>query len=294
VARFNVITNLTNGAGLQREYVMLRAELERRGHTVHGIPHKGPRCVPQKADVNVYLETVVPSLRPCARENWVVPDPEWWFTHWPIDVWDRVLTKTHEGTRLFRTHVGDRCTYLGWQARDVYDAAVPRARRFLHVAGKSRAKNTEAVLEGAKRARVPVTVIARRPGEPLRVADAQLDHMLNAHAFCLLPSAYEGYGHSLHEAYGCGQVVITTDAAPMNETGPAILIPPDGCHPSRPDVLHRVLHRVTGAAVAAAMHRALALTDAEIATMSQEIRAAFAGQRAEFQANLDAVLGAVA
>jgi len=286
MARFNVISHLTNGAGLQRDYELLRAELERRGHEVHGIPFRGPMCVPAPADVNVFLEVVVPSLLPCARQNVAIPNPEWWFKAWPLDVWDLVLTKTHDATRIFRDLVGDRCEYLGWQARDVYDPAVPRVPRFLHVAGKSRSKNTPAVLDGAKRAGVPVTVIAQ--GHQARVTDDELAQLLNAHLFCLLPSAYEGYGHSLHEAYGCGQVVLTTDAAPMNETAPAILIRPQ----------HRrthhcgVLHEVSGKDVARAIQRALALTEAEIASMSQQVRAAFDADRALFHANLDRVLEA--
>lgn len=285
--RFNLITNLTNGAGLQREYTQLRAELERRGHVVHGIPHRGPACVPSPADVNIFLETVVPSLFSSARQNWAVPDPEWWFPEWPLDVWDRVLCKTHDATRIYKGLVGDRCEFLGWQARDAYDPTIPRMRTFLHVAGKSVAKNTEAVLDGAKRAGVPVTVVARCRREPITIADAQLDHWRNSHQFCLLPSAYEGFGHSLHEAYACGQVVLTTDAAPMNETGPAILIPAKAYpRPQR----HGLMHEVTGRAVAQAIHRALALSDAEIATMSQEIRAAYVFECAQFQANLDRVL----
>lgn len=282
--RFNLVTHLSNGAGLQRDYEMLRAELERRGHEVQGLHFKEAIEVPPQADINVFLEVVVPSLFSCARQNWCVPNPEWWYRQWPLDCWDLVLTKTQDATRIFRRLVGDRCEYLGWQARDVYDPSVPRQRAFLHVAGKSRSKNTPAVLAGAKQAGVPVTVIAE--GHQQRVSDEELAQLQNTHLFCLLPSAYEGYGHSLHEAYGCGQVVLTTDAAPMNETGPAILIPPQ----------HRrthhcgVLHEVSGKAVAHAIRHALALSDDEIATMSQEIRAAFAFQRAQFQQNLDRVL----
>ena len=144
MARFNLITNLTNGAGLQRDATMLRAELERRGHEVHGIHFKAP--TPAAADVNVFLEVVVVDLLSYARQNWLMPNPEWFFRAWPLDVWDVVLTKTHDATRIFRGLVGDRCEYLGWQAQDFYDPSMPRTLAFLHVAGKSRAKNTTAVI----------------------------------------------------------------------------------------------------------------------------------------------------
>lgn len=281
MARINIITNTTNGAGLQRDYAMLRAELETRGHEVQGIHFKTPEAAP--ADLNIFLEVVVEELLACAPKNWAIPNPEWWFRGWPLDVWDVVLTKTHDATRIFRGLVGDRCEYLGWQAEDFYDPALPRDRRFLHVAGKSKSKNTPAVVAGARRAGVPVTVIATGYQ---RVTDEELRVLLNTHAFCLLPSAYEGFGHSLHEAYGCAQVVLTTAAAPMNEIGPAILIPPQS---------HRMhhfgpMHLVTDRAVARACRRATAMTDAEIATWGAQVRAAFERNRATFHANLDRVL----
>lgn len=281
MARVNIITNLTNGAGLQRDYQLLRRELERRGHEVHGIHFKEP--VAAAADLNIFLEVVVSSLFACAPRQWAVPNPEWWFKGWPLDVWDLVLTKTHDATRIFRGKVGDRCQYLGWTAEDFYDPAVQRELRFLHVAGKSKAKNTEAVVEGAKRVGAPLTVIA---AGYRRVTDEELRVLLNSHAFCLLPSKYEGYGHSLHEAYGCGQIVVTTDAPPMNEVGPALFIPPMSARPHHWGLLHDVSPR----AVAKAIKRALALPAETRQQMSQEIRQAFERDRAAFHATLDRVL----
>lgn len=296
MARINIITNLTNGAGLQRDYELLRAELERRGHAVHGIHYQSPDL--QAGDVNIFLEVIeyrpkdeperhvrFEDLAACAPQQWLVPNPEWWFRGWPLDVWDVVLTKTRDATRIFTEMVGDRCEYLGWQAHDFYDPTIPRQRAFLHVAGKSKAKNTPAVLDGARRTGVPLTVVAE--GHQ-RVTDEELRHLLNSHMFCVLPSAYEGYGHALHEAYGCGQVVLTTNAPPMNETRPAIFI----------TTLQRrthhcgVLHEVTGRSVGRAMRAAMALTDDQVRTMSQQVRAAFDADRAVFQANLDRVLEA--
>jgi hypothetical protein len=130
---------------------------------------------------------------------------------------------------------------------------------------------------------VPLTVVAK--GHQ-RVTDNELRQLLNTHAFCLLPSAYEGYGHSLHEAYGCGQIVLTTAAAPMNETTPAIFIPAQHTRTHHCGVLHEV----SASAVRRAITAALALTDDERQAMSQQVRAAFEADRATFHANLDRVL----
>lgn len=305
MAHFNVITNWTNGVGLQRDAEMLRAELERRGHSVNNIHYQRPYLYP--ADVNVFLEVIEfkPSdraqhvtfeyLAQMAPRQWLVPNPEWFYSSWPLEPWELILTKTHDATRIFRALVGDRCQYLGWQAYDFYDPTIERAPRFLHIAGKSSAKNTEAVIEGVKRTGVPLTLVwaKQRPLPPSvtwhpRVSEDELRQMLNSHAFCLLPSAYEGYGHSLHEAHGCGQIVLTTDAAPMNETQPIVPIRPHGGKPQR----LAFMHDVTGKGVAKAITKALALTEDERAVMSQQIRAAFEADRATFHANLDRLLEA--
>jgi hypothetical protein len=305
VARFNVITNWSNGVGLQRDAEMLRAELSRRGHMVNPIHYQAPEH--HEADVNVFLEVIefkpsdparhVPfeQLSAMAPRQWLVPNPEWFYSSWPLEPWELVLTKTHDATRIFRALVGDRCEYLGWQAHDFYDPTIPRTPRFLHIAGKSQAKNTTAVIDGVRRTGVPLTLVCSRqypvPASVTwhsRVSEDDLRHMLNAHAFCLLPSAYEGYGHSLHEAHGCGQIVLTTDAAPMNETQPIVPIRPHGGRPQR----LAFMHDVTGKGVAKAITAALALTTEQRQEMSQQIRAAFEAERATFHANLDRLLEA--
>jgi hypothetical protein len=284
---------------------MLRAELERRGHTVNAIHYQAPE--PHEADVNIFLEVIEfkPSdqarhvtfeqLAAMAPRQFLVPNPEWFYSSWPLEPWELILTKTHDATRIFRSLVGDRCQYLGWQAHDFYDPTIARTPSFLHIAGKSHAKNTEAVIEGVKRTGVPLTLVwaKQRPAPPSvtwhpRVAEDELRQMLNSHAFCLLPSAYEGYGHSLHEAHGCGQIVLTTDAAPMNETQPIVPIRPHGGKPQR----LAFMHDVTGKGVAKAIAKALALSDDERTVMSQQIRAAFESERATFHANLDRLLEA--
>ena len=79
--RFNVISNLTNGIGLQRDYELLKAELERRGHVVRGVQFNAAREV-KVAEVNVFLETVRKEFFQYAARQWVVPNPEWWGQPW--------------------------------------------------------------------------------------------------------------------------------------------------------------------------------------------------------------------
>jgi hypothetical protein len=52
-----------------------------------------------------------------------------------------------------------------------------------------------------------------------RASDDDIIHLMNSHQFHIIPSMYEGFGHVIHEALGCGGLVLTTDAPPMNTYG---------------------------------------------------------------------------
>ena len=77
--RFNVISNLHNGAGLQRNYELLRHALEVRGHQVHGVQFNAKPLLVPKADVNIFDEVVNVNAFAAAPKQWVMPHLEWWF-----------------------------------------------------------------------------------------------------------------------------------------------------------------------------------------------------------------------
>lgn len=115
-------------------------------------------------------------------------------------------------------------------------ASIPKCRQLcFHPAGKSWMKNTSSVL----------STWARHPGWPMLVVtcsagcekqhdvkkftaasnilvvdfleSSQMDLLQSQAGYVVLPSACEGFGHSLYEAVGNASLVITTDAPPMNE-----------------------------------------------------------------------------
>lgn len=281
--RFNLISNLTNGAGLQQDYLQLRRELESRGHHVEGVQFNAHPFRISKADVNIFLEVVAPAAFPYAKQQWAVPNPEWWFKGWSDYTWHLVLAKTKDCQRLFTAIVGDRCRYLGWTARDLYDPAIGRQRKFLHVQGKSKFKNTAAVKHGAKLTGVPLTVVAY----PGRVSDDELKRLMNSHFCQVMPSAYEGFGQVLHESLAVGQILITTNAPPMNEIEPAVLVPSASWshhHLGR-------LHTVRGEDVAHAMRKVMDCTDTDAETWSKVARAHYQRDEVSFRQNLGQILG---
>lgn len=298
--RFNIITNLTNGSGLQREYEILRDILAPAGHSVTGVHFQSSDC--PRADVNLFLETVVSAKLDAAPENWVMPNPEWWSEEYQqsLPKLTRVLCKTRDAQRLFRELAGERASYVGFMSRDLYEPAVKRKPRFLHIAGNSPIKSTEVILEAWKRLPYRLTVVStyfHRQASKLknvkgheRVSDARLRRLMNSRQFHLCPSKYEGFGHYLHEALGVGAVVITSDAPPMNELGlaPELLIP------ARSGVMLRIarLHDVTPQAVIDRVKHVAQLSTERIQEISREARASFEQEKAAFRARFLEIVNA--
>jgi hypothetical protein len=289
--RFNIISNLTNGVGLQRNYELLKHALEARGHSVHGVQFNAKPLVVPPADVNIHDELVTPAAFTAAPEQWAMPHPEWWFHQWNQynAKWTKVLAKTKDCERIFRTKVGDRCHYLGWIAKDLYRADVPRERKFLHVSGKSSFKNTPAVIQGCQHAKVPLTVIGQHTPQRRRVTEPELIHLMNSHFCHVMPSAYEGYGHVLHESQSTGQVLITTNAPPMNEMTPSFYIPSISTTPHGA----AVLHKVSALDVSKAVRYVVQLVQSDVDRLGVEARASYDRDVQQFHAALDALVGSV-
>lgn len=233
----NIVSSMC-GKGLEREYLLLKALFAAHDvYTVgiHYTNYAGAALV--RADVNIFLEVVMPNVFNLSRENWLVPNCEWWN---PINdrflpLFTKVLCKTKDCFRIWSAKVGENnCVFTGFEARDLYKPGVPRENKFLHVAGESEFKNTESVINAWRSSNwsykpFPLTVITRqRKYQELcqnvegvtclsRVTDDELVELMNSHRFHLLPSAYEGFGHALNEGLGCGALVITTAAPPMSE-----------------------------------------------------------------------------
>lgn len=238
----SIITSLV-GAGLEREYLILRDLLMSHGHCVMGIHYTDLNCALHPSDITISMEVILPRALTLSRENWLIPNSEWWD---PLN--DRflpritkVICKTTDCYDIWSQKVGpEKCVYTSFEARDLYRPEIPREVKCLHIAGKSEHKNTEAVLGAWRMARpgnldpLPqLTAVVRAPcfdnqftlqacfpdknvTHLTKVSDEEIIQLMNSHAIHVIPSMYEGFGHVIHEALGCGALVVTTDAAPMN------------------------------------------------------------------------------
>jgi glycosyltransferase involved in cell wall biosynthesis len=190
-------------------------------------------------DVNFFIETVFPEYLPTGRVNCLFVNSEW-FRDQNLALLPRLdflLCKTPSGVEAFRG-LQVVCRDLGFTSPDKRIAGFERRGpiRCLHLSGQSAVKGTEAVIDAWSRhpewPHLTVVRRARRYGgeaaPPLAelpnvtyltdfVPDERLRQLQNECEVHVIPSQAEGYGHVIGEAMACGAVVVTTDAAPMNE-----------------------------------------------------------------------------
>lgn len=242
-----IVSNIKNQIGLQREYELLRDFLQDLGHQVTGFQYDDEVIVEEDAefDLAIFLEVVPRNLLALSERRWAFLNPEW-TTPQIIEYVDRnfekIFAKTREGERIFGELFPGRVHYTGFLTRDQRDGSVLTLPIFLHLAGNSMLRGTEAVLDAWRWKKngktldagliVIGTVKFDRTGleseqrgtwelERIkfydRVDEIALKQFQNMCAYHLLPSSTEGFGHALHEAMSVGAFIITNGAPPMNE-----------------------------------------------------------------------------
>ncbi len=304
-----LVTTLNNGAGLQKDAELLKRLLEHYGYAVYLGGASPPLYNFRQVDLVIFLELVCEPWFRYSKNFWFMPNSEWFWPCWEqfVPRFSRILCKTHHCHDLWTRKVGEsRCVYTGFEATDFYMPEVKKQKRFLHLAGKSSFKNTEAVVEAWRSGAVsyPLTIVGACPAvanavRPItgmsnvrysvRVPDVGM--LLNEHQYHIIPAQMEGYGHALHEGLGCKAVVITSNKPPMDEfTG----IPKDLLVPTSGQGVHCLapLHFVKPVAVATACHKAWTLTGAEIDKIGDEARAGFLSDREDFHKRLAEVFSA--
>lgn len=315
MSHFNICSNVNNGVGLQKDAELLRDLLVEWGHSARLIHYKIQNQVEEApaAKANIFLEVVNYDLiaRNNAKQQWLIPNPEWlapWDHKNGLPDFSHILCKTQDAVRVLNKLTDPaKVHFIGFESRDLYDPSIPRERRFLHVAGQSRYKNTMATTYAFARMmqdediKPELTIIGAYPDEYAfgkdckniktyeRVSDEEMRQMMNSHLFHLMPAGYEGWGHALHEGLGVGNVVITTNHPPMNEfAGVAedLLVPFQDTIPE----LAATRARVVAAPVRDIVKKALRLKEDRIINIQQAARAAFLQERESFRTNFKRIV----
>lgn len=326
--RINLIA-WDNGLGLSRHLRLLDGALRARGHavTLTGLRRGNWRKLGRRLrlgtrnlwngalgdrgwarhDLNILIEHIRPEFLPAARHNVLLPHPEWFLDsdRALLAQVDAVFAQTHHAEPLFAA-LGARVIYTGFTSEDRRDLSVPRQHAFFHLAGRSQNKGTAALLALWRRhPEWPTLTVLQNPKSATPgaaaanivhridyIGDDELRTLQNAHRFHLCPSETEGYGHYLVEAMGIGAVVITTDAAPMNE----FITPERGlrvaCNRSGQQNLAST-HYFDPAAMEQTIAQALALDDTHCVRLGTAARAWFEANAAALPQRLDQAISAV-
>lgn len=317
-----------NGRGLSHDIRLLEDALLALGHEVsitsvprrsRGLPWRAwwqrlrmhARWLagrgPRRHDLGITLEHVHAAYLPLARRNALVPNPEWLSRRdrRQLHRFDAILCKTAIARDTFAAQ-GLPVHVIGFQSIDCRREGIERNRDFLHLAGASRMKGTERLLEIWRRhPEWPTLHVLQSPstarGDQAGTA-ANLDHRVtyvddiedirrlqNAHAFHLCLSEAEGWGHYIVEAMSCGAVVLATDAPPMNELvgddrGLLVTAHENGT------LNASALWQFDEAALAACVERAVGMPDQELHRLGENARHWYENNQAGFAGRLRGAL----
>ena len=265
---------------------------------------------PRRFDLNVMFEHVWPDRLLHARRNAALPNPEW-FDRRDLSYLERidaVWAKSSHALGIFE-QLGCHALRLGFDSEDRFDPTVRRERRFFHLAGASRTKGTRRLIElWSRHPEWPTLTVLQDPREAWSAASApnirhrieyldpaqtaqfrELKRLQNQHAFHLCTSETDAWGHYLVEALGVGAVTMTVDAPPMNELVTperGLLVPYCKTEP----MALATRYFFDEAAMADTVCRAMALSDAEIATLRERARTWYDDNRRAFVRRVGAAL----
>jgi hypothetical protein len=255
--------------------------------------------LPERADLNIFLELVNPAHFRSAHRNIFVPNPEWFMREWRTHLqgFDQIWAKTQDCAHIFKS-MHRSVAFTGWTSPDLYDETVERKKRLLHVAGGSSAKGTEQVLQAMAMLGdgFGLTLVSRKdwnaPSNVIQtgpLSEPELRRLMNEHAIHLCPSSYEGFGHYINEARSVGAVIITTNAAPMNE-----LVRPEfglGAAVASVSAQNLAQHKHADvASLAQCIAMAMTAPDEVLVRLGHAAREAYLAESAAFDQNLIALL----
>lgn len=246
--RVAIVSNISAGIGLARDYELLNEFLQSLGHSVMGVQFDAadhgmlPDPAVDHYDLVIYMEVAPRNLMGLSDRRWIFLNPDWCKPEVIQTVdksFQKIFAKTREGERIFSELFPGRVHFVGFLARDQYDPAITRRPWFLHVGGNSSLRGTQTVLDAwrwkknGKTLDSPLHLISSTvKDEDLPPKVYLFDHVdedvlkfyQNTCMFHIYPSGTEGWGHAIHEALGVGAQLITTGRPPMSEIEGAYFI----------------------------------------------------------------------
>jgi hypothetical protein len=294
--KINIIST-NNGVGLQQDYLILKSVLEKK-HEVNFIDFRKP--IHKKADVSIHLEHAVVSLLPTAPKNILIPNPEWFEGQWlkHIGRFNEIWCKTHETERIFKQH-SPNCIYTSFTSVDHFNPEIKKDKVFFHNRGKSSHKGTLATIRAWRETFGRLILnsdgtakLQQKNGmilNNIRMSDEDICIVMNSCLFHLCCSEAEGFGHYINEAKSCGAIILSTDAAPMNEMvsnefGKLIPVVSKGRH------MLGITNQIDHTSLTYAMQELLELSEKELSLMSEKSRQSFLDNDKYFKEKINELL----
>ena len=234
--RIAIVTNITAGIGLTKDFELLRDYLVELGHEPTGFQYDDkPDESVERFDLAIYLETIPQEWLFLSDRRWWFPNPEWCRPE-VIQTAQRncqaVFAKTHYAKELFDKLFPGKVHYTGFLTTDKYDPTVKREPWFLHIGGNSSIRGTQAVLDAwqwakdGKKIDAKLCVVSNvQENWPKqdnifywkRLPEADLKTLQNQCMFHIYPSQTEGFGHAIHEGQSVGATVLVTHGGALEE-----------------------------------------------------------------------------
>lgn len=306
--KINIITH-RNGSGLEKDAAILLNLFTSAGWVAWFHEYHNP-LAPPPADVNIFLELYRAEWATAPR-NYLIPNQEWFESRWigSLPRLTSVLAKSRYAEKMFSEWV--KTEYIGFTSEDIYDPGVlTRNRQFIHVRGRSTTKGTVQAIQAwmENPGLPPLHIYTHRGWTPeearlletypenivthtSRLPASAFRRLMNESLFHVCPSPCEGFGHYINEAKACGNIVITTDAPPMNElihdniTG--FTVPVEKTEPFNLDV--KYIPGPSGIALAA--WTVIALDSDMIHGISRACRASYLKWKQEFEERILKIVG---
>lgn len=298
--------------GLTKDSLLLEDAIRSAGlpHVIGRADHKSRPLMERifrtrRARIAIHVERVYPAWYSAAAIHYLLPNQE----RYPrrqlgrLKHVDLVLCKSRHAVDVF-SREGASTFHLGFTSEDRKSPdSVKNPARFVHIAGASTLKGTEAVLAAwqahpqwpeltlVMNARLaPATVPANVRLISTYLDDAEMKQLQNACGIHLCPSQAEGWGHYIVEAMSTGAVVITTDAPPMNE----LVTAGSGIRVAVASSSARHLgtcYQVDQPALEAAVNQVIRMDSAEKARIGRQARHDFEAIHSGFLERLQTLLG---
>jgi len=242
--RVNLISSFGPHTGLTQDVSLIRgifAAVYDKDVQMRGVPHVFPHC--EEAEINIFIETINPSLFAYARKNIWIPNLEWSYKTWEpyFHMVDEIWVKTREAEDKLKS-MNIPCKYIGWTSIDkVYAEKVNFTKAIVPV-GKNIFRNPRPIFQAYMKIaqeseelynKLPTLYIPFNPKYiqlqiPPSITDkvvlldrdmkeTEYDEILKDCGLCICTSAVEGFGHAVNECMSVGMNLILSPIRPFKE-----------------------------------------------------------------------------